>query len=156
MSLVVGIWVADFLHNTPYRDMFPPRSMFLSHPFAYIGRWIEIYDLHVAYVSAQTAEKRKQKVDDVQKRSEYRKAHGLDQDEGVFGGWTAKGDTEPLQPALREGNVQFGAQPGPETAADLAHDVKENVVGQAGESEEAYVEFDGKKQPMRRKWFGIW
>lgn len=148
--------MSDFLRNTPYRDMLPPNSMFFSHPFSFIGRWVEVYDLHIAYVSAQTAERRKQKVEDVRKRSEYRKAHGLDQEEGIFGGWTAKSDEETRGPGLREGNVQLGAQPGPETSVDLAEGTVENVVGKAGEGEETYVDFTGKTQPAKKKWFGIW
>lgn len=38
-------------------------------------------------------------MEDVEKRSEYRKAHGLDKDEG-FGGWTAKTNDELLGPAV--------------------------------------------------------
>lgn len=103
--------------------------------------------MHVAYVSAQTAERRKQKVDDVQKRSEYRKAHGMGQEEGVLGGWTAKSDEEAVGPALREGGVQL-SRPVSERAIE--------VVGQAGEAEETFVDFEGKRQPVQKKWFGIW
>lgn len=135
--------------------MLPPRSMFFSHPIAYIGRWIETYDLHVAYVSAQTAEKRKQKVDDVKKRSDYRKAHGLDQAEGgLFGGWTAKGDDETMGPALRQDNVPLTNQAGSGTAIQVPEDSKKTV-GQADESKETYVDFEGKPQPIQKKWSGI-
>ena len=156
VSLVLGIWINDFLHNTPYRDMLPPRSMFFSHPIAYVGRWIETYDLHVAYVSAQTAEKRKQKVDDVKKRSDYRKAHGLDQAEGgLFGGWTAKGDEESMGPALREGNARLASHAGEGTAIEMAEDTTKTAVNQAAGSTETYVDFEGKQQPVQKKWFGI-
>jgi len=69
--------------------------------------------MHTDYISAQTAERRKQKVDDVQKRSEYRKAHGLDK-EGIFGGWTARTDDEVMGPGYREGGGRpslLGAAP---------------------------------------------
>lgn len=155
---MIGVWLQDFIHNTPYQDMFPPRSMIFSHPFAYIGRWFEVYNLHVAYVSAQTAEKRKQKVDDVRKRSEYRKAHGLDQDDGMFGGWTAQGDGENKKPVLVEGGAQLKSSSGPETAVGMAPATtqNENIVGQAGESEEIYTDFEGKRQTAKKRWFGIW
>lgn len=156
ISLVLGIWFTDFLHNTPYRDMLPPNSMFFAHPFTFIGRWIEVYDLHVAYVSAQTAEKRKQKVDDVKKRSDYRKAHGLDQGESFFGGWTAKDDDEEKGPALKDGDVQVAAPPSAETTMDLAQGATNTPSGQDGESERTYIDFEGKKQPAQKKWFGIW
>lgn len=156
VSLVIGVWISDFLHNTPYYDMLPPRSMFFSHPIAYISRWLETYNLHVAFVTAQTAEKRRQKVDDVRKRSEYRKAHGLDQAEGgLFGGWSAKGDDESMGPALREDNVRLAGQQGLGANTNLGEESKNTVVGQAGESKETYVDFEGKQQPVQKKWFGL-
>lgn len=150
--MVIGIWLSDFLHNTPYRDLLPPKSMFFAHPFTFVRRWYEVYDMHVAYVSAQTAERRKQKVEDVKKRDEYRKAHGLDQGDGILGGWTAKTDAEVMGPGMREGSVNFTQSPGSETSADTVH----NVVGQAGKAEQTYVDFEGKTQPVKKKWFGIW
>lgn len=156
VSLVIGVWISDFLHNTPYYDMLPPRSMFFSHPIAYISRWLETYNLHVAFVTAQTAEKRRQKIDDVRKRSEYRKAHGLDQAEGgLFGGWSAKGDDESMGPALREDNVRLAGQQGLGANTNLGEESKNTVVGQAGESKETYVDFEGKQQPVQKKWFGL-
>lgn len=93
--------------------------------------------MHLAYVSAETAERRKQKVEDVRKRSEYRKAHGLDK-EGVFGSWTAKSDSETMGPALREGGT--GGE----------------VVGMAaGEEQGVYTDFEGRRRPVK-KWLGIW
>ncbi|KAF7187271.1 hypothetical protein HII31_11359 [Pseudocercospora fuligena] len=147
ISLVVGIWLSDFLHNTPYKDMLPPNSMFFAHPFSFIGRWIEVYDLHVAYVSAQTAEKRKQKVDDVKKRSAYRKAHGLDQEEGIFGGWTAKSDEDAKGPAL-VGSPQVESEIAAETTIEHAASKPKGTA-------ETYIDFDGKEQPVQKRWFGI-
>lgn len=155
ISLVFGVWLSEFIHNTPYHDLLPPNSMFLSHPFSFIGRWAEVYNMHVAYVSAQTAERRKQKVDDVKKRSDYRKAHGLDQEEGIFGGWTAKTEEETRGPALKDESMTL-AQAGPEPVMDLAQKPAEDAVCQAGEAEETYVDFEGKTQPLQKKWFGIW
>ncbi|CAK1356273.1 unnamed protein product [Cercospora beticola] len=157
ISLVLGIWITDFLHNTPYRDMLPPRSMFFSHPIAYIGRWIEAYDLHVAYVSAQTAEKRKQKVDDVRKRSEYRKAHGLDQAEGgLFGGWSAKEEDESMGPALHDSNGQPTDQASSDHAIIAAPGTEETSAADPEHAEDTYIDFEGKRQPVKKKWFGIW
>lgn len=38
-----------------------------------------MYKMHTEHVSVQTAEKRKRRVDDVEKRREYRVAHGLEE-----------------------------------------------------------------------------
>jgi len=47
--------------------------------------------MHTEYITAQTMAKREAKVDDVRKRAEYRKAHGISE-EG-FGGWTYKAES---------------------------------------------------------------
>lgn len=114
--------------------------MFLSHPFRFIGRYLEVYQLHTSYISAQTAERRKQKVEDVRKRSEYRKAHGIES-EGMLGGWTAKTDEEILGPAMREGGA--AQMTGPQDASPVA-------------GAEEYVDFEGNKKKPVRKWLGIW
>jgi len=92
--------------------MLPTGSDLLFHPIHSIRQFFEVLRLHTARVSAETAERRKRKVEDVQKRSDYRKAHGLDTEEG-FGGWTAKSDAESLGPAipLNDGTVPAAEQP---------------------------------------------
>ncbi|KAK4507715.1 hypothetical protein PRZ48_001450 [Zasmidium cellare] len=147
-SLIVGIWLSDFLNNTPYLDLLPPNSLFLSHPLQFLGRWIEVYNMHVQYVSKQTAEMRKQKVDDVKKRSEYRKAHGIEESEGILGGWTAKSESYATNPAVREGEVDFSQQ-SPQVQGNA------EAVAVTGQGE-TYVDFEGKTQPVKKKWFGIW
>lgn len=159
VTLTVGVWLGDFLHSTPYMDLLPPNNMFFAHPFTFLGRYIEVYQMHSEYVTAQTAEMRRQKVEDVKRRSEFRKAHGLeDEDEGKFGGWTAKKDDEVLgpTPAMRE-----GGQAAPETQSSIAMDLataasatESAPVENAGPA--TYVDFDGKTQPVQKKWFGIW
>lgn len=109
--------------------------------------------MHTEYVSEQTAERRRQKVADVRKRSEYRKAHGIDE-EGMFGGWTVKSDAEALGPAIREGGQPISPRPGPETTMELAKATVENVEGKG--EEDTFVDFEGNRRPLRKKWFGIW
>ncbi len=82
------------------------------------------------YVTAETMERRKTKVEDVAKRAAYRKAHGLEKDES-FGGWTAKSDEQLLGPGIPIGD---------------------------GEVKEGDVEGGRvirEKRPLK-KWFGIW
>ena len=129
--------------------------MLFSHPIRFFGRWAEVYQMHVAYVSAETADRRKQKVDDVTKRSHYRKAHGLEQGEGVFGGWTAKTTEETLTPALREG----GSVPSPPSSSGNVVQVVRSAVDDYREGQDkdtTYVDFEGNRQPVRKKWLGIW
>ena len=147
-SLVSGIWYQDFIHNTPFLELLPPNSLFLSHPFTFFARYAEVYNMHVQYISSVTAEKRKQKVDDIAKRSEYRRAHGLEaplglEDEGEegFGGWTARGERGRLVPESAG------------LSSPVAVGVGEKVVG-AGK--EVFVDFEGKEQVVPRKWPRLW
>ena len=83
------------------------------------------------YVTAETMERRKRKVEDVAKRAAYRKAHGMENDES-FGGWTAKSDDQLLGPGIPMGDTE-GAKEG-------------------GVSTEPAVR---EKKPLK-KWLGIW
>ena len=115
--------------------MLPVASDLFFHPIAFFGTCIEVLKLHTAHVSAETAERRKRKVEDVQKRDEYRKKHGLET-EGI-GGWTAKTDAEVLGPAI----------PIDESNSAVA------IAGARGESTEEQVL--RPKKPLK-KWLGIW
>ena len=126
--------------------------MFLAHPFSFLARYWEVYQMHVDHVSAETAERRKQKVEDVRKRSEYRKAHGLET--GGLGGWEAKREGEEMGPALREGGDVSHNVSRSETNLDLTAAAVGTV--EAPSEQETYVDFEGRKQPARKKWFGIW
>ncbi|KAK4551809.1 hypothetical protein LTR86_010895 [Recurvomyces mirabilis] len=150
MSLVGAVWYQDFMRTTPYADLLPPNNMIFAHPWSWFWRWWEVYSMHIECISAQTAERRRQKTDDVQKRAEYRKAHGIGQEEGVFGGWTAKEDKDVLGPGLREaGGVVAAEKIAVEDAGPVAMPAGRTV-------EETYVDFEGKPQVTKKKWFGIW
>ena len=113
--------------------------------------------MHVDYTSAQTAERRQGKVEDVRKRSEYRKAHGLDQDEGVLGGWTAKSEAQAMGPALREsGNVSRRIDVDRKSTEEDASMHLTPERQQEETPDQTFVDFEGKLQPARKKWFGIW
>ena len=108
--------------------------------------------MHVAWVSAQTAERRRQKVEDVGKRGEFRKAHGLEQEKG-WGGWRARTDREVLGPGMREGGGVV-VRPGLETRGEVVEDAV-GVAERTGE-EGGYADFEGKRVPVRKRWLGIW
>lgn len=71
--------------------MLPTSSDFWQHPILSARTTYEVWQLTTLHNSAVIAEKRRMKVDDVVKRSEYRQAHGLNEP-GKFGNWTAKED----------------------------------------------------------------
>ncbi|MCJ1280812.1 hypothetical protein MMC26_000129 [Xylographa opegraphella] len=147
-SLALFTFTTNFRQTSPYANLLPPSNAFFSHPLDFLAQYIEVYKMHTAHISAVTAERRKKKVEDVQKRAQYRKAHGLDQGEGL-GQWTAKADEEMLGPSLKTDRaVEVDPSAGSGTGLGKAEDTKlaqDNV----------FVDWEGRKLPIK-KWFGIW
>jgi hypothetical protein len=131
------------------------------HPIKFLRTSGEVIRLTGDYNTIQTMERRKAKVEDVQKRDAYRKAHGLDKDEG-FGGWTARGAGEEMGSGLRieekkedekveekkDENRVLNLGDGKLLLADGTIVLeKDQVVEQAEQAVE--------KRPVKQ-WFGIW
>lgn len=95
-SLAIFVATENFKSNTPFADMLPERSDYWEHPIVSLYTLYDVWRLTQLHNSAIVAEKRKKNVDDVVKRAEYRKAHGLEK-EGGFGNWTAKDDPQAPQ-----------------------------------------------------------
>lgn len=134
--------MTNFKNTSKFADMLPPASDLFFHPIAFTRTCIEVLRLHTAAVSAETAERRKRVVDDVGKRGEFRKAHGLETE--AFGGWTAKGDKEDLGPALHtqgQGEIKTAAG---EVASASDGGFKEHT-----------QQVQREKKPLK-KWLGIW
>lgn len=136
--------------------MLPPGRDFWFHPFRFIANYGHVYKLHTDYVSAETAERRKKKVDDVQKRSRYRKAHGLEDERG-FGGWTAKSDAESLGPALPapDSPAQTSAPSNDKISPETAGAPSRGDSMIAEDDRSSYIDFEGRRRPIK-KWLGIW
>ncbi len=58
--------------------MVPAASTFWAQPVSYLRQVLAVYRLHVEHTSAETAEKRRRKVEDAQKRKEFRRQLGLE------------------------------------------------------------------------------
>ncbi|KAG9551253.1 hypothetical protein KCU77_g4482, partial [Aureobasidium melanogenum] len=153
ISLAFFTWLNNFLTNTPYLDQLPPNNMFFSHPIAFLSRYAEVYNLHSQYVSIQTAELRKNKVDDVRKRAEFRKAHGLNEEEGVFGGWSARDSGEKKEEGEILGSV--GNEMPVSKEVQKEREVLEATTVDKEGAGETYTDFEGKRRPIK-KWLGIW
>ncbi|KAF4556971.1 Hypothetical protein D9617_1g088530 [Elsinoe fawcettii] len=140
--------LTNFLHTTPYKDQLPPNNMFFSHPFRFLGRWWEVYQMHTDFVTQQTIAKREAKVDDVRNRSEYRKAHGIDEEAGI-GGWTFRTEKKAETLAdVEEARTREGGEVPQLAGGDMQRAVEGGVQGE-------YVDFGGERKKVK-KWFGIW
>ena len=129
--------------------------MFFSHPIAFLSRYAEVYNLHSQYISIQTAELRKNKVDDVRKRAEFRKAHGLNEEEGVFGGWTARDGGAKKEEEKDEGLGALGNEMPVGKEVQKEREVLEATAVDKEGAEQTYTDFEGKRRPIK-KWLGIW
>ena len=155
-SLAVFVAVENFHRNTPFADMLPATKDFWSHPFKFIATYGEVYKLHTDHVSAETAERRRKKVDDVQKRSRYRKAHGLEKDQG-FGGWTAKTDAELLGPAMSVGDSsgKKDVLANRDNSTVNPENQSNDKSGASLNDPSTYINSEPQRPPVKR-WFGIW
>lgn len=153
--VLLASWTAyeNWKRDTAFRDQLPSASELLSHPLAASSQIIEVYKLDVAKTSAETAEKRKRDVEDVQKRSTYRRAHGLEsEDSQGLGGWTARSDTKTIGPSLQvDGPVS--RKPVDFVADQAAR--KDHTFTDGDSKPAAPAESESSKKPLK-KWFGIW
>ena len=132
---------------TTFREQLPAASDFLTQPLTAFWQLIDVYQLEVAKTSAETAQKRKRNVEDVQKRSTYRIAHGLENENSQgLGGWTARSDEESLGPGAVGRPVGF--EPGQPFEP-------EGVVKDKYSRERPVHEREGRRKPVK-KWLGIW
>ncbi|KAL8839779.1 MAG: hypothetical protein Q9170_001590 [Blastenia crenularia] len=155
-SLAVIVFVENFHRSTPFIDMLPAGREFFSHPFKFAATYGHVYKLHTDYVSTRTAERRKRMADDVEKRSRYRKAHGLEENQG-FWGWTLKSDAELSESVLpsKDPPAHFNSSSNGIVAPDVAKTQSNQDVAVKHSDQSAYVDFQGKRRPVK-KWLGIW
>lgn len=146
MSLGVYTFTARFNANSPFADMIPPIGEFPKQPINYIRTCVEVLKLHEEHESAQTAEKRRRRIEDVQKRNEYRKAHGLPIANGIES-WTGTGSTKSAEEvdaaaAATPAAIPVSAAPSAAVDAISAHERQET---------DLQADADGK----RKKFLGI-
>ncbi|KAI1269910.1 hypothetical protein F5Y18DRAFT_113230 [Xylariaceae sp. FL1019] len=122
-GLALYTFSQNFSSTSPYAPMIPPISTFPSHPIQYISLCIEALRLHEEHESAITAEKRRQRVDDVAKRNAYRKAHGM---EPASGFWGARAE-EFKKPDVKEGEGEVDIQSPQKVEVDPLIDVGSTV-----------------------------
>ncbi|EEQ92512.1 uncharacterized protein BDCG_07632 [Blastomyces dermatitidis ER-3] len=130
LSLATFTFSTNFKHTSPFAHLLPPWSQLLTHPIDTISQVLAVLKMHADHQTLETAEKRKKKIDDVEKRRAYRQAHGLEKKE--------EGEE------VVEGDVATAA----------AADGQLTVDGVDGENEEDGVVRE-RRRPIK-KWLGIW
>lgn len=107
VALALFTFFENFRRTSPYVDMLPTSSEALHHPILAVRRTIEVMRLTEQQRVAEITAKRQRRVDDVAKRTMYRKAHGLEETVGFSSGWLSGGvakktEDGPLPPARNE------------------------------------------------------
>ncbi|KAH1557802.1 hypothetical protein KXX57_000019 [Aspergillus fumigatus] len=126
-SLATFTFTTNFKHSSPYAHLLPPWSALLTHPIDTIGQALAVFRMHVQHTSMETREKRLKRVEDAEKRRQYRIAHGLE---------------EPNEKSERQ-------------TPEVVDDQSPVAVDIPAVGPDEYVDWEGKKRPVK-KWLGIW
>ncbi|ERS96293.1 hypothetical protein HMPREF1624_07202 [Sporothrix schenckii ATCC 58251] len=106
-ALAVFTLVENFRRTSPFVDMLPTWREAVQHPILAARTTLEVVRLTEHHRVTVIAERRQMRVDDVAKRTMYRKAHGLDETVGFGsnGGWfggDGKKNQGPVPPPRNE------------------------------------------------------
>ena len=136
ISLAVFTFTTNFKRASPFADLLPPWSALLAHPIGSISQALCVFKMHVQHTSVMTREQRHQRNQDVEKRRQYRIAHGLEEPDevDVKEAGTAQDDQSPIAP-------------------DADQPQQTDSKDGRGDREQGMVE--GPKRPVK-KWLGIW
>ncbi|KAJ9294681.1 hypothetical protein DTO271G3_6601 [Paecilomyces variotii] len=127
-TLATFTFTTNFKATSPFAHLLPPWSGLLTHPIDTISQAISVYKMHVQHNSMLTREKRHRRIEDAEKRRQYRIAHGLEEPEDA------------------------GSRPDGSSGVE---DDASPIAGSAKEQDNTYVDFEGKRRPVK-KWLGIW
>ncbi|KAJ5089778.1 hypothetical protein N7532_008462 [Penicillium argentinense] len=119
-SLATFTFTTNFKASSPFAHLLPSWSGLLTAPFDTISQALHVYRMDVQHNSMRVREQRHRRVEDAEKRRQYRLAHGLE---------------EPTE----KGQAKVDEQSPVAVEGDTAQ-VKE------GE----YVDWDGKKKPVKK------
>ncbi|KAK2752216.1 hypothetical protein FQN55_008106 [Onygenales sp. PD_40] len=89
LALATFTFSTNFKQTSPFAHLLPAWSDLLVHPIDTVSQVFAVMKMTADHETLQTAEKRKRKIDDVEKRRSYRVAHGLEKGavvEGAEGG----------------------------------------------------------------------
>ncbi|KAL4795229.1 hypothetical protein BDV19DRAFT_363379 [Aspergillus venezuelensis] len=135
-SLATFTFTTNFRATSPFAHLLPPWSGLLSHPIDTISQALSVFRMHVQHTSVETREKRQRRVEDAEKRRQFRVAHGLE---------------EPSEADAAAANKEQGAVVEIDDQSPIAVEAQQGSRSAQGE----YVDWEGKRRPVK-KWLGIW
>ncbi|KAL2265444.1 hypothetical protein VTJ83DRAFT_6544 [Remersonia thermophila] len=129
-SLAIYTFVLNFQRTSPFADLLPAASDFVSHPILSARALADVIRMHETHKAERIAEKRAREVEDVAKRRLYRRAHGLPDEVGLFNQSLAKTKAE-AEAAAAAADDNSPVNAAAEAAAAAAAAQGETVVGNA-------------------------
>lgn len=138
-SLAFFTFTENFKRTSPFAHLLPPWSGLLSHPIDTIAQALNVYRMHVEHESQLTRERRHRRVEDAEKRRQFRIAHGLEEPE-KNGSTDVEDDQSPVAKDVDASSSSSSSSP--------------SSSPQGSESLE-YRDFSGQVRPVK-KWLGIW
>lgn len=151
VTLALSTFYMDFHSKNKYKELVPPTSLFWSHPFEYISQYAQVYKMHKQAETAENLMKKQRKQDEVRKRREYMRAHGIEH-EGPYGMGTVEGDEYRQKMEEERAHFSMEEQVREQKADELrAQRAQEQDLLGADEIRG----FGGETRKVK-KWFGIW
>src|ERR1700712_3710480 len=74
-------FTTNFKATSPFAHLLPPWSGLLTSPFGTISQAFSVWRMHVQHNSMRVREQRHRRVEDAEKRNQYRVVHGLEEAE---------------------------------------------------------------------------
>ncbi|KAJ5125562.1 uncharacterized protein N7443_008630 [Penicillium atrosanguineum] len=78
-SLAVFVFSTNFKARSPFAHLLPAWSGLLSHPIDTVSQFLQVWRMDVQHNSLRVREQRHRRVEDAEKRRQYRVAHGLEE-----------------------------------------------------------------------------
>ncbi|KAJ5226000.1 hypothetical protein N7468_007225 [Penicillium chermesinum] len=120
VSLATFTFTTDFKAKSPFAHLLPPWSGLLTAPFDTISQALNVYRMHVQHNSMLVREQRHRRVEDAEKRRQFRVAHGLE------------------EPNEKEKEKAVADPQSP-----IAADAEQKADGE-------YVDFEGRRRPVKK------
>lgn len=132
-ALAIYTFLENFRRTSPFVDLLPTAAQALRHPILAARTTVEVVRLTEEQRIAEISEKRQRRVDDVSKRTMYRKAHGLEETVGFNSGWLTGGVKKegPMAPARNEEEPASAVAAAAPSAVDDASPVRGADVAEA-------------------------
>ncbi|KAH8699291.1 hypothetical protein BGW36DRAFT_407086 [Talaromyces proteolyticus] len=134
-TLATFTFTENFKRTSPFAHLLPPWSGFLSHPINTVSQAVSVWKMHVEHNSVVARENRHKRIDDAEKRRQYRIAHGLEEPAHA-GASVVEDDQSPIAAG----------------AADTMIPMQQIQTEASGDSQQFR---EGQKRPVK-KWLGIW